>query len=40
MNNINFDSILIFELIIELATGINPKAELMVAIRKSTVILE
>ena len=40
MNNINFDNNLNFELIIELSAGINPKAELMVAIRKSTVILE
>ena len=39
MNNINFDNNLNFELIIELSAGINPKAELMVAIRKSTVIL-
>ena len=40
MNNIIFDSNLNFELIIEAVTGINPKSELMTAIRKSTEIIE
>ena len=40
MNNIIFDSNLNFELIIEAVAGINPKAELMTAIRKSTEIIE